>query len=678
VDTSSLTKELLSSSEKQTGREIPKRDFINRINYANFEHIPLTLVFQHKRLDRTLSVSAFPEPCFSDELTLKWADSKTEGENLENFHPLRILIPGFENTLEFPPVNCLFFSDGISLSLPDSAFEVQRRGKIRENCLPVEVALIQNGTTFSGTIKNFHSESFLVKLEKEGNSPFKLLNREENLSLLIRSENQMIFSGLCRVSSRRSVSGGCELVLQPLSSSFKRFRGKEFRGERYDLKSSLQVGFTHPLSGLEKHLMVRDLSGSGLSVYEKESKSLLFAGLLLPELRIILPGNSFLTCRAQVIYSGKKCEKESGYILAGLAILDMNPHEYTRLLDYIHYEIDSRSNISHTVDTKALWRFFFESGFIYPEKYRYLLGDIDKIRELYDRLYNGQPAIARHFIYQKDDQIQGHMSMLRSYENSWLLHHHASSSINGQNAGLDVLNQVGSFTNNCTHIESMHLDYLFCYFRRENKFPNRMFGGMAEKINDRGKCSLDDWAYFHFKKDQIPDSPDDSIWRIDPSSKGELKDLQAFYEEREGGLMLKNFNLDEGVLKSSTLLRDYRSSGFTRDVSFHSLKKGDSTCAIFMADRTDTGLNMSDLTNSIKLFLINPRDLDRSVIGQALQQLSEFYPCNGPVPALVYPLEYARDLQLHIDKIYTMWVLDQEAGDLYFHHLKKLIRKIHH
>lgn len=205
-----------------------------------------------------------------------------------------------------------------------------------------------------------------------------------------------------------------------------------------------------------------------------------------------------------------------------------------------------------------------------------------------------------------------------------------------------------------------------------------MFGGMAEKINDRSKCSLDDWAYFHFEQEEPAELFSSSEWQLAPSTEGELRDLQSFYDRREGGLMMKNFNLDDGMLDSGTLLRDYSESGFSRDVTFFSLRKSGTACAVIMVDKTDAGLNMSDLTNSLKLFIINPLELDRTVIGRALRFLGQRYPGQGRIPTLAYPLDYARDLKLPIDKIYTLWVLNLEAGDSYFHHLKKLIRKIHH
>jgi len=687
AETPLLATELFSQNDEvcltdhkiELGKEICKSDYINRINYANFENKALTVIFRHKIFGRSLTLLGLPKPYMANNLDLIWTNSVPENEDLSQFICERILIPSFGKYLAFYPEDYHIGSDGIALTLPEIAYELINRKKIRETAGSVEATIIQNGTQFTGFLKNFHSQGFLVCFNKENNSQFKLLNKEENISLILKKDGSMLFSGTCLISKFRDCNGFKEYVVEPVSSSFKRFKGKEYRGERYQLKSPLQVSFTHPLSNSNKQLKINDLSGSGLSLIENESKAVLFTGLVIPDLKILLPGRNFLSCRAQVIYSRKSEDESSEEVFSGLVILDMDPNEYSKLLDFVHHELDDRANVCNEVDMNSLWSFFFESGFIYPQKYKYLLNNKEEIKKLYEKLYTEQPAIAKHFIYQEENQIQGHMSMLRSYEKSWLLHHHAASSIKGQNCGLNVLNQVGSFTNNCNHIESMHLNYLFCYFRRENRFPNRMFGGLADGINDKNKCSLDDWGYFHIQRDNPTVKADlGDNWECNESTEGELRDLQCFYQMNSGGLMLNTFNLTDGSIDSTSLLRDYSKSGFSRSIELYTLKCNNDICAIIMIDNTDAGLNMSDLTNSFKIFIINPDKLDRNILERALLSLSHTYSDNSEVSALVFPVEQAKNLGLPIDKVYTMWVLNVDAGDLYFHHLKKLIRKIHH
>ena len=195
------------------------------------------------------------------------------------------------------------------------------------------------------------------------------------------------------------------------------------------------------------NLKVVDLSGSGFSVEEDRSNAVLLPGMIIPELELNFASNFSVKCKAQTLYRqlmGK--EKDSNWVKCGIAILDMSIEDHCRLLALLHQAKDDRSYISNRVNMDDLWDFFFESGFIYPKKYAFLEANKEKIKSIYKKLYTQNQKIARHFIYQDKGRIQGHVAMIRFYENAWLIHHHASrnSSIR---SGVAVLDQIGRFSN---------------------------------------------------------------------------------------------------------------------------------------------------------------------------------------------------------------------------------------
>ena len=666
------------SQNPQEARRIPRRDYINRINYANFENIPLIVFFRHKRFGRSFSLKGQPLPCMENKLELTWIKGFPVEEDPGQFVCEKILIPDTGNYIAFSCEEYSISCDGLSLSLPEEAYTLANRKHFREEANGISATLVQNGVLYKGCLKNFNPEGFLIKLDREGNGNFKWLNGQESLSVFLGQEGNMIFSGECRISSIRENTRYKECITVPLADSVKRFSKKKYRGERYELSSSLNISFNHPISGRQKHLRIKDISGSGFSLTEPVQEAVLFAGLILPEVSILLPGDRALRCRVQVIYRSFEDEENPEVVKCGLAILDMDPREHSLLLNYIHQEIDNRAYVCNDVDMTALWSFFFESGFIYPEKYRHIQGNKENLKSLYEKLYTQHPGIARHFIYQEGARIQGHLSMLRSYENSWLLHHHAASTSHSQNAGLHVLNQIGSFGNNCHKIESLHLNYLMCYFRRDNKFPNKVFGGLAEKIGNPKSCSLDDWAYYHIRKEKTELSHKDAGWQLEKTSPGELRDLDCLYENISGGLMLRAFNLEGEDTERRSLFDEYEDSGFSRQIELFSLKKEGRTSAVIMVDRSEAGLNMSDLTNSFKVFLSDPEDLSREVLESVLQELSSYFTVENRIPVLLYPFREGQEMNLPIEKKYTLWVINMEASDTYFHYLKMLLRIIRH
>ncbi len=52
-----------------------------------------------------------------------------------------------------------------------------------------------------------------------------------------------------------------------------------------------------------------------------------------------------------------------------VAILDMDIHSYSRINHILGINADPNISVSTEVDMDALWEFFFQTGFIYPEKY---------------------------------------------------------------------------------------------------------------------------------------------------------------------------------------------------------------------------------------------------------------------------------------------------------------------
>jgi hypothetical protein len=137
VEMSPLTDEVNSretdsffiTSKSELGREVCKSDIVNRVNYANFENLELTVLFKHKIYDRTLSFSACPEPCLGNNLILKWINPIPENEDLSQFKCLKILIPSFGQFILLIVNDYSLSKEGISLDLPDVAFELKNRKK---------------------------------------------------------------------------------------------------------------------------------------------------------------------------------------------------------------------------------------------------------------------------------------------------------------------------------------------------------------------------------------------------------------------------------------------------------------------------------------------------------------------------------------------------------------------
>ena len=339
----------------------------------------------------------------------------------------------------------------------------------------------------------------------------------------------------------------------------------------------------------------------------------------------------------------------------------------------MHQTKDRNSYICNDVDLDELWDFFFETGFIYPDKYAAIQKNKKLIKETYAKIYTRNPQIARHFIYQDKGTIFGHMAMLRFYESAWMIHHHAARKSTQNKAGLIVLDQIGRMINDSHRLYSLHMDYMICYYRPDNKFPSRVFGGAAKSINDPRGCSLDGFAYFHFKPLIRSQTHMPADWQISETRAEDLQDLVDFYEHTSGGLMLDAIDLTPEKLGCDDLSKEYDNAGLIRQRQLFSLKKEGSLKAIFLVNTSNVGLNLSDITNCIKVFVTDSDQFDADILRAAVSTVGQITE-KDDFPTLLYPATFADEQGIDYEKIYNLWVVSLQYSDEYFRYLERLLR----
>jgi len=122
-----------------------------------------------------------------------------------------------------------------------------------------------------------------------------------------------------------------------------------------------------------------------------------------------------------------------------------------------------------------------------------------------------------------------------------------------------------------------------------------------------------------------------------------------------------------------SLEQEYKQYGFFKKKTVLVLKKTGRLKAVILVNRTDTGLNMSDLTNSIKMMVVDDSGLDKDTMISAAANIAAAFP-GGDVPVLVHPVSYAESVGLDIEKKYNLWILKTNQSDKYFEHIDTLFK----
>jgi hypothetical protein len=647
-------------------KDIDRKNLLNLLNYTHFVEGTVLVHLRHQSDGHSILLRAYPRPCLGSQFSGYWAHGSLPGLELDCYRFRHLIIEDGKSMIVVVAEQYAMGRDAFTIELPEKSLVVVRRKAKRHTCREVMAELVQNRLEACGELLDFNTFGFRIKISPESSYAFDLFDPGTLVTVRLKRAEQVFFTGMCRCIRKQGDHPDKEVVLGSEADQINRFNKKKIRNPRQQLVSSSTVSFDHPLLRRMVHLEVHDVSTSGFSVYEKADEEVLFPGMIVPDLMINLAGALKMKCVAQVIY--RLLEEEKG-IRCGFAILDMDIETYSRLTHILSNALDPHSFVSHDVDMDALWRFFFDSGFIYPEKYHLIQANREDFKETYRRLYLENPEIARHFTYQKDGVIYGHISMVRAYHRAWLIHHHATRAMDRRRTGFMVLKQIMHYLNDMYRLPFAKMDFVLSYFRPENKFPNRVFGGFAETLKDARGCSMDSFSYMPFT------SPSrrcclDAGWSLQDCTDAGVLELRRWYNEKSGGLLLDALGLGRDDPGDESLEDVYARLGFVRTLRVAALIHDGALKAALILNKSEKGFNLSGLLHCIKVLVTDSDGLPWDVLSCALCQLADAHKMEG-CPVLIYPLEYVERNDLPYQKLYHLWILNVQYGNAFLEYMQQ-------
>jgi len=640
----------------ENAKPVKKETLTNTLNHIHFIDGYVFALLGHPKYKESVLIRAYPEHCLGSKLTCRWSDDNPAGLKPEEYKFQYVIIIDGRSLILVPGAVQEIDNKHFTIELPSLSHAVGQRQAKRYHCRNIAVELIQSGFLAKGELLDFNSMGFRIRVGPEASCSFQWFNSDELATVHLRNEQQILFSGACDCIRQRGGLREREIVFTPSGEGIIRFKKSKFRNPRQQLQPAPTLIFNHPLLKTRVQFEVSDISTSGFSVYEKADEAVLLFGMIIPELVIDFAGVSRLKCSAQVIY--RRNEKEKG-IRCALAILDMSA-------------VDPNVHISNEIGLDALWEFLFESGFIYPAKYNLIKSYREDFKKTYRKLYQESPEIARHITYEKNGQIYGHISMVRAYDRTWMIHHHAARNAGNKRTGIQVLREIMYYLNGMHRLPSLKIDYAMSYFRPESKFPDRVFGGFARALKNPKGCSLDLFSYLPYTTlslgTRLPEG-----WSLQECSSLDLWELSQFYNHYSGGLLLEILHRRGKGSSDECIEKLYNKFGFIRELKTYSLTSYGKLNAVLIVDKSNLGLNLSELLNSIKIVVTNPEDLPWDVLSIAIGQLSSIYN-KVKVPVLIYPLDYVDARQIPYEKQYQLWIFNIRYGDEYVEFMQRKLR----
>ncbi|MBW1924767.1 MAG: hypothetical protein JRJ35_14975 [Deltaproteobacteria bacterium] len=661
--------DLISGLSKDTPR-VDRTQLINKINFLHFMGESLGVLIHHPASQDRVLLRAMPGPCAGEEVSCRWTAPLPAGGFPPTLRFLYLMLDSGKSMILVPAEIFEFRNDGFSVTLPKTGFVVSHRAVIRYPGSNVEVELSQNGFRAHGRIADFSVLSCRVRLNAEACHALHAFDPRKALAVRMGSGDEACFEGTCRCLRQQGDPKSREIVLAFEEPNRKVFAESPARNPRQRLVPCATVTFTHPLLKKKMEMEVFDISTAGFSILEMDDQGMLFPGLVIPNLRINGDGGSALRCMAQVIYSRRESERERR---SGLAIVDIDMESYTRLAQRLVRVMDPYFNISGRLDLREMWDLLFSSGIIPPQSYERLGNHLQALKKTYQKIYADRPQVVRHFTYQKNGRIYAHMAMVHAYPRAWMLHHHAARGHEEGGAALEVLKEVVYFLNDMRRFRFANLDYTICYFQPQNALADQVFGRFARSLKNPRACSMDLFSYHLFQTTEASTGLGKG-WSLRKSTKKDLTLLEKTYEERSGGLMLEALGLPRALPEAATLAATYAQNGLIREMEVYSLKQGRDPKAILLLNRSDLGLDLSDLLNGVKVWVLDPHTLSWDMVCSAAAKLLRSRKIQE-APVLCYPMDWVEAQEAPYERQYLFWALGSrpghEGGDAFMDFMKR-------
>ena len=650
-----LKRSMFSSSR------VDQKKIINIINFHNFNDEQVFALMVYPLTKEELLFRVLPGPCIGAELIC----TLPEGTHLsfDNFELKGLVIDNGKSIILMQADPIRASSQSITMKLRKSGTIYNTRHAKRFYCHLVDAVLKQGDREIEGSLEEFNPSGLRISLKGNITEVMSSLSSDGEFTIHLTRGDDRIFSGLgnlIRVEDKNNV-----LVVNPLNLPQQRYKPRKFRNPRMIFSPVPKVIFNHPFTLKRVIFDVVDITTSGFSVVANSDTSLLIPGMIIDIVTITRPGLFKMKCSAQVVHASPQQKNRIKY---GFAIKDIDVVTYNQLFDMYSNAIDRHANVSRDVNMDLLWEFFFESGFIYPNKYSCFSQYKEEYKKTYETLYHNSPEIFANFTYQENDAIYGHVSIIKSYERTWMIHHLAATPMGTKRTGLFVLNHILNYFDGFYRMPSIGMDYMIFYFRPDNKFPDHFFGGFCREYKNPQGCSMDCFAYITqpltATKTALPEN-----WTLSECSREDIVELRSSYKKLSGGLMVDAFCLDGEIDAAGSINDLYRKYGLKREYKAHVLKHSGMTKAYMIVDESDMGVNLSELLNSIKIIVTDNTDLPWSILKASLGSFSGLYRTSN-VPVLIYPYQYADKQGITYSKKYNLWVLSARASDDYSEHLK--------
>jgi hypothetical protein len=442
----------------------------------------------------------------------------------------------------------------------------------------------------------------------------------------------------------------------------RRRRSVRFRPNREQL---IGVEVEPPFGGPLETRTVVNLTTQGLA-FQVDRRQIFPIGSILPRVRLRFPDGTGITCRARV----RSLSPYDGALKCGVEFDTVTRIERARLADAIVHAGQPEIQDVTGQKLERIWDLFVRSGFLYPEKIGGL--DVARVEQTMSALMTAPGDVFKGSLFVKDDQPYAHISALRAFRNTWIIHHLAATVAGRQRVSLARLLNLAIME----YLEQQpDIEWIRVYYRPENPWPARTLGTFARRVSDSSLSSLRILHYLRGGLVPALVAPSPGL-RIFPAGPRHLEAVEAYFVAQHDHIALRAEDLCAPYSSLVEVSDRYRAAGLERRREILVAERDGALSGFALLEVSSAGLNLSELTSSFRVFMCRPdREAQGALIARSRARYAELGRRFSVALAESDELGAFADAGMEATKRYAVWTWHRSLYRQFFEYILSGLHK---
>lgn len=275
-------------------------------------------------------------------------------------------------------------------------------------------------------------------------------------------------------------------------------------------------------------------------------------------------------------------------------------HEYARQVEADYPGL----RVAHDVTFEDVWQLLLDSGFLYPEKVARLEPVLPDIQQTVRQLLLANGNLMATAVMRGAKSLEAHLGSLRWCEQTWIVQHLAALPMSARRMSASAQVALGF-----TQYGQLRPDFVWgkMYFRPNNLWPTRVFGGYAKRVTDPATSDLRTFQYLVASTTgSALQSPTGVEVRV--GAEEDRPTIEEWFTARGRMVEVEANQLQAGCRGVENISRAYEEAGLLRRRESLIAQRHGRVAGFALLEIASLGMNFSELTNSFTVHVLDDTD----------------------------------------------------------------------